>query len=455
MPTPANKAALALKKQQEQQQQQELQQLQQQQHELQPPQLEQQQQAENAEEVIHVEVHQPNGAAPPPLPSLPPPPAAINQLPPPPGFNSINYQYAIPPMEKFKSGMSPTSWWTSFMTYVTILNLPALMIPSHFALYLEESGQAWFHSLENTVKSNLHLLKTAFIEKFSTITDYDIGLLQFKQNPAETVDQYFERIRKKTADVAVPNKMLMGMILSGLHSHLAKMVMPHQPSTLKEARELAIRCERTCERTDGQETNTYTNSIETSTNLIAHTVIDKLKHLLTPEINAAKTMKQDKHQEQQQQIMPHYNTAAQQPFQNQHPHYQPDHPQPTYQDQPRYNNQHNYNFSPRQPYNQHQQQPRYQQQQQSYNPQHSRYNQQSSRNNQRQPGPNQQQYNNNQRQSPRQFQCLPCGKLHNAGFDCQAKYESCQLCGRYGHIAYNCRKSHGYNTPAAQDLNRH
>ena len=143
--------------------------------------------------------------------------------------------------------MAARQWWALFIHYVTYLCMSEQTALSNFAFHLEGVAFQWyFHQLADTAKSSLSTLKDAFFKRFSADKSiFDVNILQVKQSVSETVDDYVARIYTQTSDYNIPEEMLVGIAIQGLHAPLARIVMPQKPTNMEQFREFALLAQKT------------------------------------------------------------------------------------------------------------------------------------------------------------------------------------------------------------------
>ena len=137
------------------------------------------------------------------------------------------------------------------------------------------------------------------------------------------MDDYLVRIQTQTLDNGIPESLLVGMIVGGLRTDLAPIVMPQLPKTLQLFRSAATIAKKTVAITS-------TKPIAQLTAQVANMAImdDRIMNMLTDKLNANVAAMSDLHTDQQR--------SQQQQYWSQPPHPQRQYRSQTQQRQPQH-----------------------------------------------------------------------------------------------------------------------
>ena len=278
---------------------------------------------------------------------------------------------------------SPVKFWALFIQYCTLLKYSEYETATSFPFFVTDYVQDWYYALDDSIRTNLQRLKTAFFERFQR-RNIEYDLHNIKQLESETVDDYLVRIQTQTRDSGVPESLLVGMMVGGLRPDLAAIVMPQLPKTLQQLRSVATIAEKTVAITS-------TKPIAQLTGQVANmaSMEDRIMHMLTDKLNANVAAMSDLHANQQRPQQQQYWS-------------QPPRPQRQYVSQTQQRRQ-NWASQPQHP-------ARFQRQDQ--------YRQQT-------PAPN----------------CVGCGRFCFNRQTCPALNAICRYCKLKGHYEQVCRKA--------------
>ncbi|KAK3105624.1 hypothetical protein FSP39_002098 [Pinctada imbricata] len=146
----------------------------------------------------------------------------------------------LPPMEKFDGqSSSVTEWWITFMSFVTLHQMPEASAITALPFYLTGIAQQWFLHLAPQFKVSLNKVGEAFFKRFKPKEPINKEVLRVNQAPGETVDQYLFRVRRLAADSTMDENLVTFFALEGLLAKLRTIVVPQQPQSLEELREQA------------------------------------------------------------------------------------------------------------------------------------------------------------------------------------------------------------------------
>ena len=109
--------------------------------------------------------------------------------------------------------------------------------------YLDGQAKFWFDSLA-TPPSTLDEAKAQLKAKFKVTECFDYDMFNVHHNSGETVDEYLNKLERKTQKVKLPDSVLVAIALKGLQAHLRVSVIPLEPKDIGELREAARRYER-------------------------------------------------------------------------------------------------------------------------------------------------------------------------------------------------------------------
>lgn len=137
-------------------------------------------------------------------------------------------------LEKYDGKTSAIQFWTQFMTFISIMNVPLDAAHIYFSFYLKDTAKDWYFQLAPVVQNSLSELKSAFLARFKPQAPFSLGLVNITQQNTESVDQYISRIRKLSTDSTMPEDCLTTMIMKGLKPAIRNIVMPHFPQTIDD-----------------------------------------------------------------------------------------------------------------------------------------------------------------------------------------------------------------------------
>jgi len=96
----------------------------------------------------------------------------------------------------------------------------------------------WLESLSEQTRDSWSQLKEAFNSRYKApdVVKYRSARQIFcrKQDPDESVDQYYTQMRKLGKDIEVDDKMLSYAIINGLKSHISAYVTQQKAATLDD-----------------------------------------------------------------------------------------------------------------------------------------------------------------------------------------------------------------------------
>jgi hypothetical protein len=136
---------------------------------------------------------------------------------------------------------SPVKFWTLFIQYCTLLKYSEYETATSFPFFVADYVQDWYYALDDSIDTNLQLLKAAFFERFQR-RNIEYDLHNIRQLESETVDDYLVRIQTQTRDSGVPESLLVGMMFGGLRPDLAAIVMPRLPKNTATAQICCYNC---------------------------------------------------------------------------------------------------------------------------------------------------------------------------------------------------------------------
>lgn len=139
-------------------------------------------------------------------------------------------------LEKYDGKTSAIQFWTQFMTFISIMNVPLDAAHTYFSFYLKDTAKDWYFQLTPAVQNSLSELKSAFLARFRPQVPFSLGLVDITQQNTESVDQYISRIRKLSTDSTMPEDCLTTMIMKGLKPAIRNIVMPQFPQTIDDLR---------------------------------------------------------------------------------------------------------------------------------------------------------------------------------------------------------------------------
>lgn len=96
--------------------------------------------------------------------------------------------------------------------------------------HLSDIAQQWYLVLPPLSKSTLVNLKGAFLVRFGkTRNNFDIDVLDIKQQLDETAAGYISRVQQLACDEDIPPRMLVNLIAKGFKPEIAEKVLDKDP----------------------------------------------------------------------------------------------------------------------------------------------------------------------------------------------------------------------------------
>jgi hypothetical protein len=195
---------------------------------------------------------------------------------------------------------SPVKFWTLFIQYCTLLKYSEYETATSFPFFVADYVQDWYYALDDSIDTNLQLLKAAFFERFQR-RNIEYDLHNIRQLESETVDDYLVRIQTQTRDSGVPESLLVGMMFGGLRPDLAAIVMPQLPKTLQQLRSAATIAEKTVAITSTKQIVQLTAQVVNMASME-----DRIMNMLTDKLNANVAAMSDLHANQQRSQQQQY-----------------------------------------------------------------------------------------------------------------------------------------------------
>ena len=150
-----------------------------------------------------------------------------------------------------KPGERASQWLQWFENLATVNKIADQNRVRTLPFYLKDHALAWFNSQPAEVTSDYNSLTAALKTRFNgndgLDTDYLLQTVQ--QGSNESVPDYFTRILSLTAQSDLGERYIKDAALRGLSKDLIRIVMPQNPKTLEELRQVAILAEQTLSAT--------------------------------------------------------------------------------------------------------------------------------------------------------------------------------------------------------------
>ncbi|KAK6175597.1 hypothetical protein SNE40_014024 [Patella caerulea] len=144
--------------------------------------------------------------------------------------------------EKFSGapGQNIEVWLKRFRAYITVSNLAICHQLFTLGSLLEGTAKKYFDTIDIdfTVDSIEPYLKS-LSDRFSVSKIFDTSLLDVKQLPSETVDEYIDRVQCNISGHQIQENILVSYVLKGLNASLQPWVRNKDPKTLTEVRQIA------------------------------------------------------------------------------------------------------------------------------------------------------------------------------------------------------------------------
>lgn len=102
-------------------------------------------------------------------------------------------------------------------------------------------AQQWYLSLPESSKSILQQLKSSFLARFGKQNSFHLDVLDIKQMPNETCEEYISRIQQLACDDNIPSLMLINLIEKGFKTDIAEQVLDQDPETFEDLFKFAKR----------------------------------------------------------------------------------------------------------------------------------------------------------------------------------------------------------------------
>lgn len=145
-----------------------------------------------------------------------------------------------------KSGnVSATQWWMLFIQWCSLHAFSEQQILGRIVFHLTDMAQQWYLSLPESSRSTLQQLKSSFLARFGKQNSFHLDVLDVKQMPDETCEEYISRIQQMACDDNIPSLMLINLIAKGFKSEIAEKVLDKDPETFEDLFKFAKRAEST------------------------------------------------------------------------------------------------------------------------------------------------------------------------------------------------------------------
>lgn len=100
--------------------------------------------------------------------------------------------------------------------------------------HLSNIAQQWYLALPPLSRSTHVNLKEAFLVRFGkTRNNFDIDVLDIKQQIDETDEEYISRIQQLACDEDIPPRMFVNLIAKGFKPEIAEKVLDNDPETIE------------------------------------------------------------------------------------------------------------------------------------------------------------------------------------------------------------------------------
>lgn len=143
-------------------------------------------------------------------------------------------------LDKYNGSDSIVAWLSRFDKFCKINNIDNKQKSDILPFYLEQGPLNYYNTLTQDVKDDTNELQEALLNRYKVESQYcDFGLLNIRQNPSESVDNYFGRIYKIALDKDIPERILLSLALSGLLHSIRRSVIIAQPDSMDELLRLA------------------------------------------------------------------------------------------------------------------------------------------------------------------------------------------------------------------------
>lgn len=151
----------------------------------------------------------------------------------------------LPKFSGKRGNVSATQWWMLFIQWCSLHAFTEQQILGRIVFHLTDMAQQWYLSLPESSRSTLQQLKSSFLARFGKQNSFHLDLLDIKQMPDETCEEYISRIQQLACDDNIPSLMLINLIAKGFKTDIAEKVLDKDPETFEDLFKFAKRAEST------------------------------------------------------------------------------------------------------------------------------------------------------------------------------------------------------------------
>ena len=178
------------------------------------------------------------------------------------------------------SKVSASQWWTLFIQWCTLHTFTEPVILNRFVFHLSGMAQQWYLALPPQAKNTLANLKEAFFTRFGKAKNsFDLDVLNIRQQPQETAEEYITRIQQMACDEDIPCRMLVNLIAKGFKPEIAEKVLDKDPETIEDLFKHSKRAESKLKLTKGE--NNIIASIEGLEERLLSKLTDQIQSVMT------------------------------------------------------------------------------------------------------------------------------------------------------------------------------
>lgn len=132
-----------------------------------------------------------------------------------------------------------------FIQWCSLHAFTEQQILGRIVFHLTDMAQQWYLSLPESSRSTLQQLKSSFLARFGKQNSFHLDVLDIKQMPDETCEEYISRIQQLACDDNIPSLMLINLIAKGFKTDIAEKVLDKDPETFEDLFKFAKRAEST------------------------------------------------------------------------------------------------------------------------------------------------------------------------------------------------------------------
>lgn len=144
--------------------------------------------------------------------------------------------------DKFDGSEDAIIWLKTLEHFAKLANWSEKDKVRSFPLFLRGNAQIWYQGLDHTNHMDWATLKTHFFKRFNDPAMKWVRNREFhasKLMPGESIESYGDTLRKKAAELELPQDVIMSAYIGGLPSEIQRIVWQAMPTTLADAEKTA------------------------------------------------------------------------------------------------------------------------------------------------------------------------------------------------------------------------